>query len=51
MSFYGLGYDYDKKFDAQIRAVTKKDVVRVANKYLTNSLLVTTVPEKMAKEK
>ena len=26
----GLGYDYDKKFDAQIRAVTKADVVRVA---------------------
>jgi len=43
---YGLGYDYDKKFDAQIRAVTLKDVVRVANKYLTNSLLVTTSPDK-----
>ena len=43
---YGLGYDYDKKFDAQIRAVTLQDVVRVAKKYLTNSILVTSSPEK-----
>ena len=42
----GLGYDYDAKFDAQIRAVTKADVVRVARKYLTKSLLVTTTPKK-----
>ena len=42
----GLGYDYDTKFDAQIRAVTKADVVRVAQKYLTKSLLVTTSPRK-----
>jgi zinc protease len=42
----GLGYDYDKKFDAEIRAVTKDDVVRAANKYLTNSVLVTTSPKK-----
>ncbi len=42
----GLGYDYDKRFDAQIRAVTKADVVRVAQKYLTKSLLVTTAPRK-----
>ena len=43
---YGLGYDYDKKFDAQIRAVTLNDVVRVAKKYFTKSILVTTSPEK-----
>jgi zinc protease len=43
---YRLGFDYDKKFDAQIRAVTLKDVVRVSRKYLTNSLLVTTSPRK-----
>jgi len=42
----GLGYDYDKKFDAQIRAVTKDDVIRTANKYLTKSVLVTTSPKK-----
>jgi len=43
---YGLGYDYDKKFDTQIRAVTLPDVVRVAKKYLTNSILVTSSPER-----
>ena len=48
---YGLGYDYDKKFDAQIRAVTLPDVVRVARKYLTNSVLVTSSPEKKIEEK
>ena len=48
---YGLGYDYDKKFDAQIRAVTLKDVVGVANKYFTKSILVSTSPEKKAEEK
>jgi zinc protease len=42
----GLGYDFDTKFDAQIRAVTKADVVRVAEKYLTKSVLVTTSPRK-----
>lgn len=47
----GLGYDYDTKFDAQIRAVTKADVVRVAQKYLTKSLLVTTTPAKTSQEK
>jgi zinc protease len=41
---YGLGYDYDKKFDAQIRAVKLSDVVRVARKYLTNDILVTSSP-------
>jgi zinc protease len=48
---YGLGYDYDKKFDAQIRAVTLPDVVRVARKYFTNSVLVTTSPESKAVKK
>jgi zinc protease len=48
---YGLGYDYDKKFDAQIRAVTLPEVVRVAKKYFTNSILVTSSPEKKAEDK
>ena len=48
---YGLGYDYDKKFDAHIRAVTLKDVVRVARKYFTKSILVTTSPEAKAEER
>ena len=48
---YGRGYDYDKKFDAQIQAVTLPDVVRVARKYFTNSILVTTSPGKKPEEK
>ena len=42
---YGLGYDYDKTFDARIEAVTLEDVVRVARKYLNNHLLVTSSPQ------
>lgn len=42
---YGLGYDYDKSFDHRISAVTKDDVVAVANKYLKNHVLVTSSPE------
>ena len=41
---YGLGYDYDKTFDARIEVVTLADVVRVARKYLDNHVLVTTSP-------
>jgi len=41
---YGLGYDYDRTFDARIQAVTLDDVVRVARKYLNHHVLVTTSP-------
>ena len=41
----GLGYAYDKTFDARIEAVTREDVVRVARKYLGNYVLVTSSPE------
>jgi zinc protease len=41
---YGLGYDYDKTFDARIRAVKLDDVIRVAKKFLNNHVLVTTSP-------
>ncbi|HUT94260.1 MAG TPA: pitrilysin family protein [Thermoguttaceae bacterium] len=41
---YGLGYDYDRTFDARIGAVTLDDVVRVARKYLNHHVLVTTSP-------
>ncbi len=41
---YGLGYDYDKTFDARIQAVTLDDLVRVAKKCFNNYVLVTTSP-------
>jgi zinc protease len=44
-ALYGLGYDYDKSFDARIQAVTLPEVVAVARKYLENSVLVTTSPQ------
>jgi len=42
---YGLGYNYDKGFDARIEAVTLDDVIRAARKYLNNYVLVTTSPQ------
>lgn len=41
---FGLGYDYDKTFDARIQAVTLADMTRVARKYFNNYVLVTTSP-------
>jgi zinc protease len=41
---YGLGYDYDKSFDERMRAVTLEDVVRAANKYLGEHVVVTASP-------
>jgi len=48
---YGLGYDYEKTFDDRIKAVTLDDVIRVAQKYLTNSVLVTSSPDAAAKKR
>ena len=41
---YGLGYDYERTFEARIKAVRREDLARVANKYLNNYVLVTTAP-------
>lgn len=41
---YGLGFDYDKTFDARITAVALDDVVAVARKYLDKHVLVTSSP-------
>jgi zinc protease len=41
---YGLGYEHHQRHDAEIRAVTEDDVKRIANKYLNNYVLITTVP-------
>lgn len=42
---YGLGYDYEKSFDARIEAVQLSDLVRVAKKYFNQYVLATTSPE------
>ncbi|GIX02791.1 MAG: peptidase M16 [Thermogutta sp.] len=41
---YGLGYDYDKKFDERVKAVTLEDVKRVARKYFGPFVLATVSP-------
>ncbi len=48
---YGLGYDYDKTFDARIEAVKLDDVVRAARKYLGNYILTTMSPEEEKEKK
>ena len=42
---YGLGYDYDKQFDARIEAVKLDDIVQAARKYLGNYVLTTPVAD------
>jgi zinc protease len=41
----GLGYDYAADFEERIRAVTRDDIQRVANKYFQHYGLITTHPE------
>ncbi len=41
---YGFGVDYSDKYPEKIRSVTKDDVVRVANKYLNNPVIVELKP-------
>jgi zinc protease len=41
---YGLGFDYAKTYEARIQAVKMEDVVKVARKYLTKSVTVTSSP-------
>jgi zinc protease len=41
---YGLGYDYDKKFDQRILEVTRDDVAQMARKCFGNRVLVTSSP-------
>jgi len=40
----GLGYDYRDSIREKVRAVTKEDLRRVANKYFTNSATVVITP-------
>lgn len=46
----GLGYDEDAKFPAQIRAVTKEQVIAAANKYLNKPVVVIVTPEAKASD-
>ncbi len=48
---YGLGYDFDKTFDARIRAVKLDDLVRVAKKYFGNYILATMSPDEKMENK
>jgi zinc protease len=41
----GLGYDYRDGIRDKIRAVTKEDLKRVANKYLNNAAVIVITPE------
>jgi zinc protease len=41
----GLGYEEDQKFAERIKAVTKADMVRVANAYLNAPVVVITTPD------
>jgi zinc protease len=49
-TLYGLGYDYDKKYIANVSKVTSEDVMRVARKYLEldHCAIVKIMPEKDA---
>jgi zinc protease len=40
----GLGYDYKKTFAARMKAVTREDLLRVANRYLTDPVVTITTP-------
>ena len=40
----GLGYDNDKTFAARMKAVTREDMIRVANEYLTKPVITITTP-------
>jgi zinc protease len=41
----GLGYDYRDTIREKVRAVTKEDLRRVANKYFTDSAVIVITPE------
>ncbi len=41
----GLGYDYRDTMREKVKAVTREDLKRVANKYFTNSAVIVITPE------
>jgi zinc protease len=46
---YGLGYNFDKTFDARINAVTLEEVCAAARKYFNHRVLVTLSPDEKPK--
>ena len=48
---YGLGYEFSDSYTKHINAVTPDEVFRVANKYLTNYVLVKAMPEDSSNQK
>jgi zinc protease len=45
---YGLGYDYERKYDERIQKVTIADVQRIAQKFFTHGIIATSSPEPSA---
>jgi len=45
----GLGYDYDAKYPGLIRRVSAEDVLRVAKRFFSHHLIVTTKPKQVPK--
>ncbi|QDU82280.1 Peptidase M16 inactive domain protein [Polystyrenella longa] len=41
---YGLGYDYSKKYDERINAVTSEDIQKVIETYFHDPVVVRTIP-------
>jgi len=47
---YGMGHDWDERFDEALKKVTREDVMRVVNRYFGEKLVTVTGPEAVKKE-
>ena len=45
----GLGYNDSEAFPARVKAITKADLIRAANKYLNDPVIALTLPKKESK--
>ncbi len=45
---YGLGFDFEQRFDAALKKVTREDIMRVVDRYLGKMLVTVTGPEDVA---
>ncbi len=46
---YGVGYDFDERFDAALKTVTREDIMRVLNRYFGKMQVAVTGPKETAK--